>query len=73
VAAQGAGAYLNAQRITTSPISRLHEATVGFADFSVGPEAREENRLHLEIIRRLAVESLRIRFRLNPGARRTAD
>lgn len=61
VAAKGAGAYLNGQRITTSKISRLHEATVGFADFSVGPEAREENRLHLEIIRRLAVASLRIR------------
>ena len=36
VARQGDGAYLNARRITVSPVPGLHEAMVGLADFKVG-------------------------------------
>ena len=61
VAARGAGAYLHGQRISISAVDRLHDAAIGLADFSVGPESEQENRLHLGIIQRLAVESLRIR------------
>lgn len=61
LAAEGAGAYLNGHRLHVAPERALHEAMIGFADFSVGEEAVEENRLHLAIMRRLAVESLRIR------------
>jgi myo-inositol-1(or 4)-monophosphatase len=42
-------------------VDGLHEAMVGFADFAVGPEPAEENRLHLELMRRLAIDALRIR------------
>lgn len=61
LAARGAGAYLNGHRITTSGVAKLHDATIGFADFSVGPDAKVENPIHLETIRRLALASLRIR------------
>jgi myo-inositol-1(or 4)-monophosphatase len=61
VAARGAGAYLNGQPIAVSPVDRLHDAAVGMADFSVGSEAEEENRVHLELVRALAVQALRVR------------
>ena len=60
LAARGAGA-LNGHRITTSSVSQLHDATIGLADFSVGPDAKVENPIHLETLRRLALASMRIR------------
>jgi myo-inositol-1(or 4)-monophosphatase len=61
IGVEGAGAYVNGRRLHVAPERPLHEAVIGFADFSVGPEALEENRLHLAILRRLAGASLRIR------------
>jgi myo-inositol-1(or 4)-monophosphatase len=61
VAARGSGAFLNGRRIQVSRVERLHAATVGMADFSVSSDADEENRVHLEIVRALAIEALRIR------------
>jgi len=61
LAAEGAGAFLNGKRIVVHEVEGLHEAMVGFADFSVGPEPEEENRLHLELMRRLAIDAMRIR------------
>ncbi len=61
LAREGVGAFLNGRRINVSEVSGLSEAMIGFADFAVGTEAASENALHLEIIRRLAVSSLRIR------------
>jgi myo-inositol-1(or 4)-monophosphatase len=60
-AAEGHGAFLNGARIGVHDVAGLHEAMVGFADFSVGPEPEEENRMHLALMRRLAVDALRIR------------
>jgi myo-inositol-1(or 4)-monophosphatase len=61
VAARGRGAFLNGRRIAVAEVASLGEAMVGFADFSVGPDATSENRVHLELMRRLSVEVLRIR------------
>jgi myo-inositol-1(or 4)-monophosphatase len=61
VAARGRGAFLNGRPIAVSEVAALREAMVGFADFSVGPEAASENAVHLELMRRLALEALRIR------------
>lgn len=61
LAAEGAGAFLNGNRIGVHEVAGLHEAMVGFADFSVGPEPEEENRMHLALMHRLAVDALRIR------------
>lgn len=62
VAAKGAGAYLNGQRIQVSGVNRLAEATIGMADFAVGSTARAENGVHRELIRTLASQALRIRM-----------
>lgn len=61
VAARGEGAYLNGQPISVSSVARLHDATIGMADFAVGSEAEEENRVHLDLVRALAVQALRVR------------
>lgn len=61
LAAEGAGTFLNGRRIGVVEVDGLHDAMIGFADFSVGPEAREENRVHLALMRRLAIEAFRIR------------
>ncbi len=61
VAVRGDGAYLNGRRIAISKVARLHDASVGLADFSVGREATAENPVHLELIRRLATRALRVR------------
>lgn len=61
LAVQGAGAFLNGSRIAVLESAGLREAMIGFADFSVGPESRAENRMHLALMRRLAVEAFRIR------------
>jgi myo-inositol-1(or 4)-monophosphatase len=44
-----------------SDVAGLSEAVVGFADFAVGMGSASENALHLEIMRLLALECLRIR------------
>ncbi len=61
LAAEGQGCFLNGKRIAVHEVAGLHEAMVGFADFSVGPEPEEENRMHLALMRRLAVDAFRIR------------
>jgi myo-inositol-1(or 4)-monophosphatase len=61
VAAAGAGAYLNGQRMAVAGVEKLGEAVIGFADFAVGSQADSENRIHRELMRRLAAESLRVR------------
>lgn len=61
VAQEGLGAFLNGQRISVSEVGGLDEAMVGLADFSVGDAATDENRIHLELLRRLAVSALRVR------------
>ncbi len=61
VAAAGAGAYLNGQRMAIAEVGELQEAVIGFADFAVGAHADSENRIHRELMRRLARESLRVR------------
>jgi myo-inositol-1(or 4)-monophosphatase len=60
-AAEGIGAFLNGKQLAIHEVTGLHEAMVGFADFSVGPEPEEENRMHLALMRRLAIDALRIR------------
>jgi myo-inositol-1(or 4)-monophosphatase len=62
IARQGGGAYLNGAAIAVSEVDSMREAMVGVADFKVGPGAREENRVHLAVLRRLARESLRVRM-----------
>ena len=61
VAAEGMGAFMNGRRIRVSAVEGIGEAVVGLADFAVGAKSASENALHLEIIRLLALESLRIR------------
>lgn len=61
VAAAGAGAFLNGRRIAVADTGDLKQAVIGFADFAVGSHADAENRIHRELMRRLARESLRVR------------
>jgi myo-inositol-1(or 4)-monophosphatase len=61
VAQEGNGAFMNGRRMTIAGTARLRHAMVGFADFAVGAGSASENVVHLEIIRLLALESLRIR------------
>ena len=61
VAREGMGAFMNGRPISVSEVDGLRQAVVGFADFAVGLGSASENALHLEIMRRLAFESLRIR------------
>lgn len=61
VAREGIGAFKNGRRIRVSETDALRSAMVGFADFAVGSKSAAENALHLEIMRLLAVDSLRIR------------
>ncbi len=61
IARQGGGAYLNGERLRIADVDRLHDAMVGLADFAVGPRAADENGIHLALIRRLAVDAMRIR------------
>ncbi len=61
VARRGMGAFMNGTRIRVSEVGDLREAVIGFADFAVGTGSAGENPLHLEIMRLLAVRSLRIR------------
>jgi myo-inositol-1(or 4)-monophosphatase len=61
LAAEGSGVYRNGQRIRISSVGSIHDATVGMADFAVGSKAYVENRVHLELVRALAVRALRIR------------
>ncbi|MFN8164060.1 MAG: inositol monophosphatase family protein [Solirubrobacterales bacterium] len=61
VALENAGAHLNGRRIAVSDVASLEDAVVGFADFAVGPHAAAENRIHRELMRRLARDSLRVR------------
>ena len=60
-ARDGIGAFLNGRRIRISEADGLRSAMIGFADFAVGSRSAAENALHLEIMRLLAEESLRIR------------
>jgi myo-inositol-1(or 4)-monophosphatase len=61
VAGEGMGAFMNGRRIRVSEVEGLGEAVVGLADFAVGAKSASENALHLEIMRLLALESLRVR------------
>jgi myo-inositol-1(or 4)-monophosphatase len=61
LAAEGVGAFLNGKRIAVHEVSGMHEAMIGFADFSVGQQPQEEHRVHLELMRRLAIDAERIR------------
>jgi myo-inositol-1(or 4)-monophosphatase len=61
VAAAGAGAFLNGHRMAIADTGDLRQAVIGFADFAVGSHADAENRIHRELMRRLARESLRVR------------
>jgi myo-inositol-1(or 4)-monophosphatase len=67
VAARGGGAYLNGRPIRVSAVRELRDAAVGMADFSVGSEAEEENHVHLELVRALALQALRIRVHGSEG------
>jgi myo-inositol-1(or 4)-monophosphatase len=62
VARRGRGAYVNGTPIAVSPPEGLREAMVGLADFKVGVGSEQENRVHLELLRRLARECLRVRM-----------
>jgi myo-inositol-1(or 4)-monophosphatase len=62
VAKAGGGAYLNGARIEVLEVPGLHEAIVAVADFKVGRGSEEENRIHLNLLRRLARDSLRVRM-----------
>lgn len=61
VATRGGGARLNRRPITVVEKRGLREAMVGFADFATGDDAELENRIHRELMGRLAGECLRIR------------
>jgi myo-inositol-1(or 4)-monophosphatase len=61
VAGEGMGAFLNGRRISVSEVGELDQAMIGLADFAVGAKSASENALHLELIRLLALKSLRIR------------
>jgi myo-inositol-1(or 4)-monophosphatase len=60
VAAEGAGAFLNGQALAVAD-RPLHEALIGFTDFSVGHDAPTENHLHLRLMAALARNALRVR------------
>jgi myo-inositol-1(or 4)-monophosphatase len=62
IARQGEGAYLNGVAISVAEVAGLREAIVGVADFKVGVGSKEENRIHLALLARLARESLRVRM-----------
>lgn len=62
VAMEGAGTYLNGRQIRVSSVGRLAEATVAITDFAVGAKAHAENRAHLELMRALSADALRIRM-----------
>jgi myo-inositol-1(or 4)-monophosphatase len=55
------GSFVNGRRISVAEVAGLGEAMIGFADFAVGVDSASENALHLEIMRLLALECLRIR------------
>jgi len=61
VARAGAGTYVNGRRTRVIEKGGLHEAIVGFADFAVGSAAKEENRVHRELMDRLVPRCLRVR------------
>jgi myo-inositol-1(or 4)-monophosphatase len=61
VARDGMGAFMNGTRIRISETEGLKEAMIGFADFAVGAKSLGENAVHLEIMRLLALQTLRIR------------
>lgn len=61
VAREGMGAFMSGRRIAVSEVGGLGEAMIGFADFAVGTGSAGENALHLEVMRLLALRSLRIR------------
>jgi myo-inositol-1(or 4)-monophosphatase len=61
VAQRGAGAYRKRARLGVHEVEALSEAVIGLTDFAVGPEAQQENRVHLRLLRELAPASLRIR------------
>ncbi len=61
LAREGLGAFMNGKRINVSETDGLSNAMIGFADFAVGWKSATENALHLEIMRLLALETLRIR------------
>lgn len=62
IARQGDGAHLNGARVAISEVDDLSEAMIGVADFKVGAGSEEENRVHLDVLARLARESLRVRM-----------
>ncbi|MGB0093509.1 MAG: inositol monophosphatase family protein [Solirubrobacteraceae bacterium] len=62
IARRGAGAYFNGTAVTVSKVDGLREAIVGLSDFKVGVGSREENRVHLAVLARLAHDSLRVRM-----------
>jgi myo-inositol-1(or 4)-monophosphatase len=62
VARQGRGAFVNGTPIAVPRPAGLREAMVGLADFKVGVGSEEENRVHLELLRRFARECLRVRM-----------
>jgi myo-inositol-1(or 4)-monophosphatase len=60
VAVEGGGAFLGTRRLHV--VERpLHEAVIGFTDFSVGHDAPTENVLHLALMSALAPTALRVR------------
>lgn len=61
VARRGAGAYLNERPVSVLEKPGLHEAMVGLADYAVGAGAALENRIHRELMNRLAGRCLRMR------------
>jgi myo-inositol-1(or 4)-monophosphatase len=62
VAREGLGAVMNGRHIGVSAVDGLGEAMVAFSDFAVGAQSASENALHLEILRLLALKSLRTRL-----------
>jgi myo-inositol-1(or 4)-monophosphatase len=61
IAREAGGAYLNGERLRVADVDGLHDAMIGLADFAVGPEAGYENHIHLALIKRLAVDAMRVR------------
>jgi myo-inositol-1(or 4)-monophosphatase len=61
IARRGSGAFLNGRRTSVVEKAGLREAIVGFADFAVGPTAKEENPVHRELMSRLVERCLRVR------------
>lgn len=62
VARKGGGAFINGSPIAVSPVPGLHEAMIGLADFKVGVDSEEENRIHLALLGTLAHRCLRVRM-----------